>query len=113
MTRYGNSHIGTDDLPQPHQNEQLQKLQQLPTPTDEHDPLGTLLFEMTVVDDSTSPLQLVSAELLAYYRRCEAELIALKAAPAVAERAHGTTLMCAKRRAGQDDPGSRGWLAVS
>ncbi|CUI09414.1 hypothetical protein BN2497_13605 [Janthinobacterium sp. CG23_2] len=42
------------------------------------DPLGTLLFEMTVVDDSTSPLQLVSAELLAHYRRCEAELMALK-----------------------------------
>ncbi|MDQ1834676.1 hypothetical protein [Massilia scottii] len=47
---------------------------------DADDPLGTLLFEMTVVDDSTSPLQLVSAELLAYYRRCEAELVALKAA---------------------------------
>ena len=39
-----------------------------------NDPLGTLLFEMTVVDDSTSPLQLVSAELLAYYRQRDAQL---------------------------------------
>lgn len=46
---------------------------------DADDPLGTLLFEMTVVDDSTSPLQLVSAELLAHYRRCEVELASLKA----------------------------------
>ncbi|UOD28800.1 hypothetical protein INH39_25665 [Massilia violaceinigra] len=41
------------------------------------DPLGTLLFEMTVVDDSTSPLQLVSAELLAYYRQRDAKLTKL------------------------------------
>ena len=37
------------------------------------DPLGTLLFEMTVVDDSKSPLQLIGADLLAHYRRCEAK----------------------------------------
>ena len=43
------------------------------------DLLGTLLFEMTVVDDSKSPLQLIGADLLAHYRRCEAELVALKA----------------------------------
>ncbi|NIA00402.1 hypothetical protein [Massilia sp. CCM 8734] len=48
--------------------------------------LGTLLFEMTRVDDSNSPLQMVSAELLAHYRRCEAELVAIKAAGACRAR---------------------------
>ncbi|HEX8612203.1 MAG TPA: hypothetical protein VF800_13020 [Telluria sp.] len=45
------------------------------------DEAGPLILEMQRIDGTPwSPMQMISAELLAYYRRCEAELIALKKA---------------------------------
>lgn len=47
------------------------------------DEAGQLILEMHRIDGAPwSPMQMISAELLAHYRRCEAELAAIKAAPA-------------------------------
>lgn len=45
------------------------------------DEAGPLILEMHRIDGpDKSPMQMVSADLLAHYRRCEAELVALKTA---------------------------------
>lgn len=44
------------------------------------DAAGPLILEMHRIDGpDKSPMQMVSTDLLAHYRRCEAELVALKA----------------------------------
>jgi hypothetical protein len=43
-----------------------------------NDEAGPLILEMHRIDGpDKTPLQMISAELLAHYRRCEAELVAL------------------------------------
>ena len=45
------------------------------------DAAGPLILEMHRIDGpDRSPMQMISADLLAHYRRCEAELAALRAA---------------------------------
>lgn len=47
------------------------------------DPAGELILEVTRASrHDRSPRQFITDEMLAYYRRCEAELIALRAATA-------------------------------
>ncbi|NHZ81815.1 hypothetical protein F2P44_21415 [Massilia sp. CCM 8695] len=42
---------------------------------------GPLILEMHRIDGpDKSPMQMVSGDLLAYYRRCEVELVTIKAA---------------------------------
>lgn len=45
-----------------------------------------ILTAHRLTERDTSPLQFISAELLAYYRRCEAELARLRTHPALPEK---------------------------
>ncbi|NHZ62598.1 hypothetical protein F1735_09800 [Massilia sp. CCM 8694] len=48
---------------------------------------GPLILEMHRIDGAPwSPMQMISADLLAHYRRCEAELVAIKTAGAYRAR---------------------------
>lgn len=42
------------------------------------DPAGTLIMELHLGENDDSPMQFISAELLAYYRALDAELHALR-----------------------------------
>lgn len=50
------------------------------------DPAGELILEVTRASRTDrSPRQFITAEMLAYYQRCEAELMTIKGASACAQ----------------------------